>query len=124
MNIVFMDYLMAFIIGGIFCAIGQILLDRTKLTMARILVLYVTVGVFLTAIGIYDKIVEIGKAGARIPLTGFGYALAKGVREAVDKEGFFGIFTGGLTATAAGISVAIFLGLIISLVAKSKPIRK
>lgn len=123
MNSSFLDYLCVFLVGGILCAIAQVILDKTKLTMPRILVLYVTLGVFLTAIGIYDKIVEIGKAGARVPLTGFGYALAKGVTKAIDEQGFIGIFTGGLTATAGGIAVAIFLGFLICLVAKSKPVK-
>lgn len=123
MNIEFTDYLFSFLIGGLLCAIAQVLLDKTKITMARILVLYVTVGVFLTAIGIYDKIVEVGKAGAKVPLTGFGYSLAKGVTKAIDEQGFIGIFTGGLSATSAGIAVAIFLGFIICLVAKSKPVK-
>ena len=123
MNIEISDYLFAFITGGIICAIGQVLLDKTKLAMARILVLFVCVGVFLTATGLYDKIVDWGKAGAKIPLTGFGYLLAKGVETSVDQQGFLGIFTGGFTACAAGISLAIFLGVIISLVAKSKPVK-
>lgn len=123
MNSSFVDYLCVFLVGGILCAIAQVILDKTKITMARILVLYVTTGVFLTAIGIYDKIVEFGKAGARVPLTGFGYALAKGVTKAIDEQGFIGIFTGGLSATAGGIAVAIFLGFLICLVAKSKPVK-
>ena len=123
MNIEFSDYLFAFVTGGILCAIGQVLLDKTKLTMARILVIFITSGVFLTAIGLYGKIVDLSKAGAKIPLTGFGYALAKGVKKAIDEKGFLGIFTGGLTATAAGIAVAITLGFIISLFAKSKPVK-
>ena len=123
MNIEFSDYLFAFLVGGILCAIGQILLDKTKLTMARILVIYVTAGVFLSAIGIYDKIVDFAKAGAKIPLTGFGYALVKGVEKSIDEMGFLGIFAGGIAATAAGVAIAIFLGLTISLFAKSKPVR-
>jgi len=123
MNINISDYLFAFLIGGIFCVVGQILLDRTKLTMARILVIFVISGVFLTAIGLYDKIVNFAKAGAKIPLTGFGYVLVKGVEKSINESGFIGIFTGGLAAASAGIAIAIFLGFIISLVAKSKPVR-
>lgn len=123
MNSSFIDYLCVFLVGGFLCAIAQIILDKTKLTMARILVLYVTSGVFLTAIGIYDKLVSFGKAGAKVPLTGFGYALAKGVTKAIDEQGFIGIFTGGLSATAGGIAVAIFFGFLICLVAKSKPVK-
>lgn len=109
-----------FIIGGIICAIGQILLDKTKLTSARILVLFVTLGVILTGIGLYPKIVEIGGAGATVPLTGFGYSLAKGTMEAIDESGFLGIFTGGIKATAGGISAAVLFGLLAALVAKPK----
>ena len=123
MNSTFVDYLYVFLVGGLLCAIAQILVDKTKLTMARILVLYVTTGVFLTAIGLYDKIVAFAKAGAKVPLTGFGYALAKGVTKAIDEQGFIGIFTGGLSATAGGIAVAIVLGFFISLIAKSKPVK-
>lgn len=110
-----MAYLNAFICGGIFCAIGQILIDRTKLTPARILVAYVVAGVVLTAVGIYPLIEQWGGAGATIPLTGFGYSLAKGVRKAVAEQGFLGIFTGGLTATAGGVTAAIVFGLVLSL---------
>ena len=113
------DCLKAFIIGGAICMLGQILIDYTKLTPARILSSYVVAGVFLTAIGIYNPIVKFAKAGATVPLTGFGYSLANGVVEAVDKHGFFGVFCGGLTATAAGISAAIFFGFIMSLLFKS-----
>ena len=102
-----MDYIKAFIVGGVLCVIGQILIDKTKLTPARILVSYVVMGVFLGAIGVYAYIAEFGGAGATVPLTGFGYNLAKGVREAVDKQGFLGVFTGGLKASAGGISAAI-----------------
>ena len=114
-----MDYVKAFITGGILCAIAQILIDKTRLTPARILVLYVTGGVVLTAVGIYQKIVEFGGAGATVPLTGFGYALAKGVEKNLDKFGFLGVFTGGLTATAGGIAAAIFFGYLIALIFKS-----
>ena len=102
-----MEYLQAFLVGGILCLIGQILVDKTSLTPARILVSYVVAGVVLGALGIYEPIVQFGGAGATVPLTGFGYNLAKGVRKAVTEEGFLGIFTGGLKAAAGGISVAI-----------------
>ena len=115
-----MDYLKAFVIGGLFCVIGQILIDKTKLTPARILVGYVVAGVILGAIGIYKPIAEYAGAGATVPLTGFGYNLARGVREAIDKDGFLGIFTGGLTATAGGIAVAVVSGLIASLLFRPK----
>ena len=115
-----MDYLKAFFVGGILCLIGQLLIDKTKLTPARILVSYVVAGVILSAIGIYEPIVEFGGAGATVPLTGFGHCLAKGVREAIEKDGFIGIFTGGLKATAGGITAAITAGLLASLIFKAK----
>ena len=115
-----MDYLKAFIVGGILCAIGQILIDKTKLTPARILVSYVVIGVLLGAVGFYEKLVEFAGAGATVPLTGFGNNLAKGVREAVDQDGFIGIFTGGLKAAAGGVTAAIVAGLIASFVFKAK----
>lgn len=115
-----MDYIKAFIVGGVFCLIGQVLIDKTKLTPARILVSYVVVGVFLGAIGAYQPIVDFAGAGATVPLTGFGNTLAKGVKEAVDKDGFLGIFTGGLTASSGGIAVAIAAGLLASLIFKAK----
>ena len=115
-----MDYIKAFIIGGLFCVIGQILIDKTKLTPARILVSYVVIGVILGGIGVYQSLVDFAGAGATVPLTGFGYALSKGVREAVDQMGFLGIFTGGLKATAGGIAVAIFAGLVVSLIFKPR----
>jgi len=115
-----LNYLNVFWVGGILCAIGQVLIDKTKLTPARILVLYVVLGVFLTGLGLYQPIVDYAGAGATIPLTGFGYALAKGVEKAVDRVGFMGIFTGGLTATAAGISAAMFFGYIFALIFKPK----
>ena len=115
-----MDYVKAFLIGGLFCLIGQILIDKTKLTPARILVCYVVVGVFLSAVGAYQKVVDFAGAGATVPLTGFGNTLAKGVKEAVDKDGFIGIFTGGLTASAGGIAAAVFAGLLVSLIFKAK----
>ena len=115
-----MDYLKAFLVGGALCLIGQILIDRTKLTPARILVSYVVLGVVLGAVGIYQPLAEFAGAGATIPLTGFGNTLAKGVREAVLKDGFLGIFTGGLKATAGGITAAVFFGLLTSFLFKAK----
>lgn len=115
----FIDCLTAFAVGGLLCLIGQILIDYTKLTPARILVSYVVVGVFLTAIGIYEPIVDFAGAGATVPLTGFGYSLAKGVEKAVDEYGFIGVLTGGLTATSAGITAAMLFGYIASLIFKS-----
>lgn len=115
-----MDYIKAFLIGGSLCLTGQILIDKTKLTPARILVSYVVLGVILGAVGIYKPLAEFAGAGASIPLTGFGNTLAKGVREAVNQDGFLGIFTGGLKATAGGITVAIFSGLIASFFFKAK----
>ena len=115
-----MEYLKAFLVGGLLCLVGQVLIDKTKLTPARILVSYVVAGVFLGAIGIYKPIAEFAGAGATIPLTGFGYTLAKGVKEAVAQQGFLGIFTGGLKATAGGIAMAILAGLLVSLIFKAK----
>lgn len=115
-----MDYLKAFVVGGLLCMIGQILIDKTKLTPARILVSYVVIGVFLGAIGVYKPLVEFAGAGASVPLTGFGFNIAKGVKEAVQEDGFLGIFTGGLKATAGGITVAIMAGLIASFLFKAK----
>lgn len=115
-----MDYLKAFIVGGLLCLIGQILIDKTKLTPARILVSYVVIGVFLGAIGVYKPLVEFAGAGATVPLTGFGFNLAKGVKEAIGQEGFLGIFTGGLKAAAGGITAAVTAGLLASLIFKAK----
>ena len=115
-----MEYLKAFLVGGALCLLGQILIDKTKLTPARILVGYVVAGVILGAIGIYKPLAEFAGAGASVPLTGFGNTLAKGVREAVDQDGFLGIFIGGLKATAGGITAAIFFGLLTSLLFKPK----
>ena len=115
-----MDYIKAFLIGGLFCLVGQILIDKTRLTPARILVSYVVIGVFLGAIGIYKPLVEFAGAGASVPLTGFGYTLAKGVKEAVQQDGFLGIFSGGLKACAGGITIAIFAGLLVSLIFKPR----
>ena len=118
MNLI-IDCLKAFLVGGFICMLGQILIDYIKLTPARILVTYVVSGVFLTAIGVYDPIVKFAGAGATVPLTGFGYSLGKGVVEAVNQYGFIGIFCGGLTATAAGVTAAIFFGFIMSLIFRS-----
>lgn len=115
-----MDYIKAFFVGGLLCLIGQLLIDKTKLTPARILVSYVVVGVFLGGIGIYDWLLDFSGAGAAVPLTGFGNTLARGVREAIEKDGFIGIFTGGLTASAGGIAAAIVAGLIASILFKAK----
>ena len=115
-----MDYIKAFLIGGVLCLIGQILIDKTKLSPARILVSYVVVGVVLGAIGVYEPLVEFAGAGATTPLTGFGYTLAKGVQKAVTEKGFLGILTGGLTASAGGITAAIIAGLLCSLIFKPR----
>ncbi len=117
---IFYDCLKAFLVGGIICAIGQILIDKTKLTPARILVSYVVAGVVLTAIGLYKPLVDFAGAGATVPLTGFGFTLATGVKEAVNEYGIVGVLTGGVTATAAGITAAIVFGWFVSLFAKSK----
>ena len=115
-----MDYINAFLVGGLLCLIGQILIDKTKLTPARILVSYVVIGVILGAVGLYKPLVDFAGAGATVPLTGFGNTLAKGVKEAVDEKGFLGIFTGGLKASAGGITAAILSGLLASLLFKAK----
>ena len=115
-----MEYLKSFLVGGLFCLLGQILIDKTKLTPARILVSYVVLGVILGGSGIYDPIKTFAGAGATVPLTGFGNNLASGVREAVDSDGFLGIFTGGLKASAGGITAAIVAGLLASLIFKPK----
>lgn len=115
---IFLKYLTVFITGGIICTIGQILIDKTKLTPGRILVVFVTLGVILTGIGIYEPIVNFGKAGATVPISGFGYSLAKGVIQEVDKIGFLGIFSGGIKATAGGIAAAILFGYFAALFAK------
>ena len=116
-----MQYVRAFVVGGAFCAIAQILIDRTRLTPARILVSYVVCGVALGALGLYEPLVDFAGTGATLPISGFGYLISKGVREAIDRDGFMGILTGGLTATAGGITAALFFGLIASLIFKSKP---
>lgn len=115
-----MDYLKAFLVGGAICAVGQILMDTTKLTPARILVSFVVIGVVLGAVGAYEPIVSWAGAGATVPLTGFGYTLAKGTRQAVEEQGILGVLTGPLTSGAAGITAAMLCGLIASLLTKPK----
>lgn len=115
-----MDYIKAFIVGGLLCLLAQILIDYTKLTPARILVSYVVIGVLLGGIGLYEPLVEFAGAGASVPLMGFGNTLAKGVRKAIEEDGFLGIFTGGLSATAGGITAAVVAGLLASLIFKPK----
>lgn len=115
---IFLDYIKAFAVGGTICLIGQILIDKTKFTPGRILVSYVTAGVILSALGIYGPLVDWAGAGASVPLTGFGHVLAEGVRKEVEKKGFMGIFTGGTSAAAAGITAAVVFGYICSLFAK------
>lgn len=116
----FLDYLKAFAVGGVLCAIGQLLIDKTKLTPARILTAYVVAGVILGAVGLYQPLVEWAGAGATVPLTGFGNTLAKGVKQAVENDGLLGVFTGGFTASAAGICAAVFFGILIALIFKPK----
>lgn len=115
-----MEYVKAFLTGGALCLLGQILIDKTKLTPARILVSYVVVGVLLGGLGLYQPFAEFAGAGATVPLTGFGNTLAKGVKEAVQADGFIGIFTGGLKASAGGITTAITAGLLTSLLFKAR----
>ena len=115
-----MDYLKAFFVGGGICLMAQLLIDYTKLTPAKILVGFVVLGVILGGIGVYEPLVEFAGAGASVPVLGFGNTLAKGVREAIKESGFLGIFTGGLKATAGGITVAIVAGLLVSLIFKQK----
>ena len=115
-----MDYLKAFLVGGLLCVIGQLLIDRTKLTPARILVCYVVLGVALGAVGLYDKLVDFAGAGATVPLTGFGNTLAKGVRKGIEEKGFLGSFTGGLAAAAGGITAAVVFGWIAGLIFRQK----
>lgn len=117
MEIVY-EYAKTFVIGGLLCAVGQVLIDYTKLTPARILTSYVVTGVVLGALGVYQPLVDWAGAGASVPLTGFGNILAKGVRKAVEKKGFLGVFTGGLTAASAGICAAVFFGLLVSILCK------
>lgn len=115
-----MDYIKAFLVGGFLCFIGQILIDKTTLTPAKILVSYVVIGVLLGGLGIYEKIVEFAGAGASVPLTGFGNIIATGVRKAVDQDGFIGIFTGGLRASAGGITAAMVSGLLVTVLFKPR----
>ena len=115
-----MDYLKAFLVGGFLCLLGQILIDKTKLTPARILVAYVVAGVILGAVGVYKPLLTFAGAGASVPLTGFGYTLSKGVKEAVDRDGFLGIFAGGLKATAGGITTAVFAGLLAGILFRAR----
>lgn len=118
-----MEYLKAFLCGGILCVIGQLLIDRTKLTPARILVCYVVAGVVLGGLGIYQQLIDWAGAGATVPLTGFGSLLAKGVKKAVTQKGLIGAFTGGVTAAAGGITAAVFFGFLVALLFKAKPKR-
>ena len=115
-----MEFATAFITGGILCAAGQLLIDLTKLTPARILTVYVVAGTVLTVLGVYEPIVEFGGAGATVPLSGFGYTLGKGVMKAVEESGFAGAFSGGVTAASAGIAAAVFFGLLFALIFKSR----
>jgi stage V sporulation protein AE len=116
-----MNYLWAFLVGGLFCVLAQILIDKTAMTPARILVGYVVLGVFLGAIGVYKPLVDFAGAGATVPLTGFGYLISDGVRDAVRENGFIGIFTGALTAAAGGTSAALIFAFLASILFKSKP---
>ena len=116
-----MIFIKAFIVGGLICVIGQILIDKTKLTPARILVSYVIAGVILQVFGLYQKLIDFAGAGATVPLCGFGSVLAKGAKKAVEENGFLGIFTGGLSSGAAGITAALLFGFIASVIFKPKP---
>ena len=113
-----MEYLKAFLCGGLLCLIGQVLIDRTQLTPARILTGYVVAGVFLSAVGLYQPLADWGGAGSTVPLTGFGHSLAKGVEKAVAEKGWLGVLTGGLSGTAAGITAAVTLGILMALLCK------
>ena len=116
-----MDYIKAFLVGGALCLIGQILIDKTKLTPARILVSYVVIGVILGAVGVYEPFAKFAGAGATVPLTGFGYNLAKGVAKGVAESGLLGALTGGITSTAGGITAAVFFGAVVAILFHSKP---
>lgn len=116
-----LPYLKAFAVGGAFCALGQVFIDYTKLTPARILVAYVVAGVVLGGLGVYQPVIDFAGAGATVPLTGFGYLLAKGVQEAVAEKGLLGALTGGAASAAGGITAAIFLGVVVALIFKPKP---
>lgn len=113
-------YIKAFLVGGLLCLVGQVLIDYTKLTPARILTIYVVAGVVLSALGLYQPLADWAGAGASVPLTGFGHTLAKGIRQAVAEKGMLGVFTGGFTAAAAGLCAAVFFGLLVALVFKSR----
>ena len=115
-----MEYLKAFVVGGLICVVGQILIDKTRLTPAKILVTFVTVGVILQLLGLYEPLVNYAGAGATVPLTGFGYNLCKGAQKAVSEKGFIGIFTGGFTAGAAGLCAAVVFGFLAALIFKPK----
>ena len=115
---ILLDYLKAFLVGGLLCVIGQLLIDYTRLTPARILTIYVVSGVILGAVGLYQPLADWAGAGATVPLTGFGNALTRGVREAVSEKGLIGAFTGGFTAAAGGICAAVFFGLLVALIFK------
>ncbi|MDA3733838.1 stage V sporulation protein AE [Niameybacter massiliensis] len=117
---ILLNLIKAFVVGGLLCAIGQVLMDRTKLMTARIMVVFLVAGAILTAIGVYEPIVEFAGAGATVPIIGFGYALAKGAMDEVAKEGYMGILTGGLKATAAGITAAITFGYLAALLSRPK----
>ncbi|MBR6650343.1 MAG: stage V sporulation protein AE [Clostridia bacterium] len=117
---ILLDYFMAFAVGGILCVIAQLLIDKTALTPARILVAYVVAGVILGAVGFYEKLVEVAGAGATTPLTGFGFLISEGVREAVDKEGLIGVLKGPMTAASAGITAALVFGLLAALFFRDK----
>ncbi len=116
-----LPFLRAFLVGGLFCVVAQILIDRTKLTPARILVIYVIAGVLLGAVGLYKPLVEFAGAGASTPLTGFGYLISKGVKEAVEEKGLLGALTGPLTAAAGGTAAALIMGFLMALIFKGKP---
>lgn len=115
-----LQYLFVFLVGGLLCTIAQLLIDKCKLTPARILVIYVTAGVFLTVIGVYEPLVKLAGCGATVPLTGFGYCLAKGAMKGVTQHGFWGIFSGGVTGASAGIAAAVTFGYLIALATKPK----
>ena len=115
-----LDIIKAFIVGGLICSVGQLLIDFTKLTPARILTGFVVTGVILSAFGLYEPLVDFAGAGATVPLTGFGHLLADGIRKSIDRDGLLGIFTGGLTAAAGGVTAALFFGLLGSLLFRQK----
>jgi stage V sporulation protein AE len=118
-----MQYVWSFLVGGLFCVVAQLLIDKTKLTPARILVAYVCIGVFLGAVGVYEPLVEFAGCGATVPLTGFGNTIAKGVREAVDEKGLLGALSGGFTASSAGIAAALCFGYLAAVLFRSRPKR-